>query len=185
MTATPPDGHAPRHWDLLSAGDKAVYLRICAALCAPSFRNRRNKRILDFKEVLDAIEVFENFNDGDRWKRCLVCGVCRMRHGLAVNVGQLKHIVFKCKSSINSSLKGLGYTVILAKTSLCSELLDALPYLRENPAELRKWTVRFLSCAPISERYPLTVLCMAEEPRSTESPPLPLFDSVTIDWSAI
>jgi hypothetical protein len=148
-----PDGHAPRHWNLLSEADQSVYLRISAALCAPSLRNRRSKRTVDFKDLLDAIEVFENFNDSDRWKRCLVCGVCRVNHGIAVNVSQLKRLVFKCKSSINGALKELGYTLILDNTSLCRDLLEAIPYLRENPPELRQWTVRFLPCAALPERH--------------------------------
>jgi hypothetical protein len=133
------------HWDLLSDVDKAVYRRISAALCAPSSRSKRNKRIDDFQEILEAIELFIDSDDVDKWKRCLVCGICRIPSGIALNIAQLKKLVFKCKSSINGSLKGLGYDVVLAKTASCTELFDALPQLRMNPGELRQWTVRLRS----------------------------------------
>jgi hypothetical protein len=74
MDFVPP--REPQHWELLSEDDKAVYRRISAALCAPSSRSKRNKRIDDFKEIMDAIDLFIESDEVDRWKRCIVCGVC-------------------------------------------------------------------------------------------------------------
>jgi hypothetical protein len=141
----------PHHWELLSEDDKAVYRRISAALCAPLSRSKRNKRMDDFKEILDAIDLFIESDEVDKWKRCLVCGVCRIPNGIALNIAQLKRLVFKCKSSINGSLKGLGYDIVLAKTISCPDLFTVLPQLRMNPGELRQWTVRMRS-VPVSER---------------------------------
>jgi hypothetical protein len=152
-----PSVRGPRHWELLSEADKGVYLRISAALSAPSCRNKRNKRIDDFKEILDAIEVFENSNQSDKWKRCLVCGVCRIPNGIAVNITQLKKLVFKCKSSINGSLKGLGYEIVVSRTSSCTELLDTIPHLRMDTTELRQWTVRMMSGFALPDSPPETV----------------------------
>jgi hypothetical protein len=104
----------------------------------------------DFKEIMDAIDLFIEADDVDRWKRCLVCGVCRIPNGIALNIAQLKKLVFKCKSSINGSLKGLGYDIVIGKTSTCSELFEALPQLRLSPGELRQWTVRMRS-VPLNE----------------------------------
>jgi hypothetical protein len=144
MNSTPNPAY-PQHWELLSDTDKEVYRRISTALSAPSSRNKRNKRINDFREILDAIEIFINSNEADRWKRCLVCGVCRLTDGIAVNVPQLKKLIFKCKSSINGALKGLGYDIVVAKTASCPELLRLIPVLRNCPTELRQWTIRICS----------------------------------------
>jgi hypothetical protein len=132
----------PQYWDLLDDDDKGIYLRIRAALSAPMTRNRRNKRIEDFRAIIDAIEVFQNSDVENKWRRCLVCGMCRLRNGIAVNTTQLKRLVFKCKSSINGSLKGLGYGVIVTDPSAGDELLEEIPYLRDNGIEFRRWTIR-------------------------------------------
>ncbi len=42
-------------------------------------------------------------------------------------------------------LKGMGYDIVVSKTSSCEELLNAIPHLRSNPMELRQWTVRLRS----------------------------------------
>jgi hypothetical protein len=132
----------PQHWDLLNDTDKSIYLHLSAALSAPSSRNKRNKRADDFQQILEAIELFENWNEPDKWKRCLVCGICRIPNGIAVHTAQLKKLISKCKSSINGSLKCLGYDIVLPKASSCQELLNAIPQLQDHHGELRKWTIR-------------------------------------------
>jgi hypothetical protein len=142
----------PQYWTLISDDDKAVYRRISTALSAPTSRNKRNRRIEDFQAILDALEVFQNSDTDDKWKRCLVCGICRLPRGIAVNTTQLKHLVFKCKSSINGALKGLGYNDIITGPAASEELLREIPYLRDNPAELRRWTIRTSSAPQTADR---------------------------------
>jgi hypothetical protein len=138
-----PDGpRDPEHWHLLSDADKEVYLQIRSALSAPSSRNKRNKRIDDFREVLDAIDIFLNTDEEDKWKRSLVCGMCRLSDGIAVNPTRLQRLVFKCKSSINGCLKGLGYDIVVANPCLSQELLREVPLLGSDPVEMRQWTLR-------------------------------------------
>jgi hypothetical protein len=96
----------------------------------------------DFQAVIGAIEVFENTDTADKWKRCLVCGMCTLPNGIAVNTTQLRWLVFKCKLSINGSLNGLGYGLIVTDQSAGEELLSAIPDLRENCVEFRRWTIR-------------------------------------------
>jgi hypothetical protein len=132
----------PDHWNILSDVDKEVYLRIRSALSAPSIRNKRNKRIDDFKEVLDAIDIFLNTDERDKWKRSLVCGVCRLTDGIAINPNRLQHLIFKCKSSINGCLKGIGYDIVVSNAALSQELVRQIPILRNDLAELRQWTIR-------------------------------------------
>jgi hypothetical protein len=56
-------GQNPQYWNLLSNDDKEIYSRIHSALSAPTSRNKRNKRIDDFREILDAIDLFENTDE--------------------------------------------------------------------------------------------------------------------------
>jgi hypothetical protein len=91
----PPD---PQNWELLSEANKDVYRRISAAFSAPS---SRNKQIDDFREIIDAMKLFVNSEDVDKWRRSLVCGVFRLANRITVNIAQLKLLVFKCKLSIN------------------------------------------------------------------------------------
>jgi hypothetical protein len=127
----------PEYWHLISDVEKDVYLRIRSALAAPSNRNKRNTRTDDFRETLDAIDIFINMDEEGKWKRSLVCGVCRLPGGLAINPGRLQRLIMKCKSWINGSLNRLGYTIAQPDFALSQELLQQLPALRENPAELR------------------------------------------------
>jgi hypothetical protein len=112
---------------------------------APSSRNKRNTRIDDFREIIDAIDFFENTDEQDRWKRCLVCGICKVTDGIAVNTNQFQKLISKCKSSINGCLKALGYDQVSLKPSVNDELLQQIPYLRMNPGDYRQWTIRVSS----------------------------------------
>lgn len=132
----------PPHWDLLSNEDKEIYKGIYQALSAPTNRNKRNKRIDDFREIVDAILLFIDQNEEDAWKRRLVCGICKLSNGIAVNIAQLRKLIFKCKASINGSLKMMGYDSVASKTTSCTELFEKIPYLKNNSAEMRQWTVR-------------------------------------------
>lgn len=169
----------PKHWDLLCESDKKVYRQIFEALSAPTNRNKRNKKIADFTEVIEAIEIFENTDSTDKWKRCLVCGVCRLSNGIAVNIAQLRRLVLKCKSSINGSLKGMGYDIVLSKPSACEELLKTIPFLRNNPAELRQWTVRLRSHQPKHEQ--LADMTMPQVDLASECSDLPSVEPDLLD----
>jgi hypothetical protein len=113
-----------------------------SALSAPSSRNIRDKRRDAFREILDAIEIFLNTNEEDKWKRSLVCGVCRLTDAIAINPARLQHLTFKCKSSINGCLKGLGYDIVVASPALSQELLRQIPVLKNDLPETRRWTIR-------------------------------------------
>jgi hypothetical protein len=135
----------PDFFGMLSNDDKDVYMRIRSALSAPSSRNKRNTRIDDFREIIDAIDIFENTDEQDSWKRCLACGLCKLSEGIAVNTNQLQKLISKCKSSINGCLKGIGYDQVSSKPSMSDELLQQIPYLRGNTGEYRQWTIRVRS----------------------------------------
>jgi hypothetical protein len=72
----------------------------------------------------------------------MLCGVCWLADGIAVNTHQLKRLVTKCKSSIYGSLQKIGYTVSLGRAESAQAMTAFFPMLKDNTAELRKWTVR-------------------------------------------
>ena len=170
---------APPHFEILSEDDKQMYARICAAVQAPSLRNKRNKRADDFRDVLEAIELFENHDIEGKWKRCLVCGLFKFENGIAVNISVLKRLIMKCKSSINGSLKAIGYPTVSYKAANCEELLNGIPFLKGNVPELRQWTIRYTSTESkpnISDEYVTPPSLPIEEKAKT-------FFTVTLDGS--
>jgi hypothetical protein len=132
----------PQYWNLLDSTDKAVYVRIRAALSAPTSRNKRGKRLDAFSEILAALHAFVSTDKENQWKRCLVCGFCLIPIGIAVNTTQLKKLVFKCKSTINASLKFLGFGSIITQQWAYDHLAAEIPFLRERPVDIRQWTIR-------------------------------------------
>jgi hypothetical protein len=147
-TMRPGQSRDPQYWNFLSTADKEIYRRITAALSAPRSRNQKGRRIEDFSQIIQALEVFEGSDDDGKWKRCLVCGLCRIPEGIAVNTTQLKRLVFRCKSSINGSLKGIGYGRIISSAVAYESLFKQIPYLRHRPADIRQWTIRTCDTSP-------------------------------------
>jgi hypothetical protein len=114
------------------------------SLATPSGKNRRNRSVDTFPQTLETIKSFVNQNDGDDWKRSVVCGVCWLnKEGtVAINIRQLRVLVSKCKSSINGSFQLLGFCLVSAGTEYSGSLGKYLPVLHDNFQELRQWTVR-------------------------------------------
>ena len=138
----------PAHFDLLTELDKETYNRLSAALSQPTTRNRKHKRVDDFQEIIDALFLYINHDEADKWKRSLVCGLFPFEGGIAVNISSLKKLIMKCKSSINGSFKAIGYPNVTTKSSYCDELLDGIPFLKNNFIELRQWSIRFKGDIP-------------------------------------
>lgn len=132
----------PRYWNLLDGEDRYKYTVMRAEMSSPSNKNQRNKRIETFSDALDKIKKFAIRNDSDDWKRCLVCGICWLPEGIAINTHQLKILIFKCKSSINGSLQKMGYNVNLGRTEAANAMTSSIPFLKNSSSELRQWTVR-------------------------------------------
>ena len=134
----------PSYWFFLSEEDQQMYIKMSKALAEPTSKNKRNTKVSDFENILEAIDIYINHEPLDKWKRCLATGVFMFEGGIAVNNRRLKILVHKCKTSINTSLKGLGYTMITCTSAECQELLTAIPFLANNQHELRQWTVRYI-----------------------------------------
>ena len=132
----------PNYWNILSDIDRYQYCVLRAQMQAQTSKNQRNKRVENFTETLEAVKRFCCRGDGEDWRRFLVCGVCWLPEGIAINTRQLRILIYKCKSSINGSLHKMGFNVNLGRTEAANALIMAIPMLKDNTLELRQWTVR-------------------------------------------
>lgn len=135
----------PGFYDLLSDSDKEGYNQLRTALSSKNCRNRRNKRLETFSEMLNAIHTYAIRNDDSDWKRCLVCGVLWLSNGIAINTRQMRLLIDKCKSSINGSLHRMGYSAVTCRGDTSNQIVELIPMLKNNFPELRQWTVRQMS----------------------------------------
>lgn len=136
-------GHElPLFWELLNDIDRDTYIRIRSAFASPVCKHRRNNSTKINGEILNTVKSFVLRSDEDDWKRSLVCGICWMPDMIAINTRQLRLLLSKCKSSINALFVGLGYTTIPTSSDFAASLVKVFPNLKDNFAELRKWTPR-------------------------------------------
>jgi hypothetical protein len=134
----------PKYWDLLSSDDQHLYITLQETVSAPTRKNRRNRSLQTFGEIIDAIKSFVIRNDSDDWKRSLVCGICWLSADgpIGINTRQLRLLVSKCKSSINGSFQLLGFGNVSTGTDCSVSISRIFPVLRHNFSELRQWTLR-------------------------------------------
>ena len=134
----------PEFLELLNEADRREFEHIRAALASPACKHRRHHSKEINSEILNRIRQFVVRNDGDDWKRALVCGICWMPDGIVVNTWQLRLLLSKCKSSINALFQNLGYVTVPTSNEFASQLVHIFPIIKDNFAELRKWTPRML-----------------------------------------
>lgn len=132
----------PLFWEYLSEADRQEFDRIRAILASPACKHRRHHANEINSEILNRIKSFVVRNDADDWKRALVCGIYWMPDTVVINTRQLRLLLSKCKSSINALFQNLGYVTVPASGDFASSLIRVFPLLKDNFAELRKWTPR-------------------------------------------
>ncbi|EAX91627.1 hypothetical protein TVAG_307030 [Trichomonas vaginalis G3] len=135
----------PRFFEILSETDKEAYHQLRKALNSPNCKNRRNKSIQTFREIITSIKNYVIRGDSEDKNRSLVCGTIWLHEGIAINTHQLRLLMSKCKSSINGSFQAMGYETIPTGADSAGELINLYPFMKNNFMELRQWTVRFKS----------------------------------------
>jgi hypothetical protein len=181
--------YRPKYYDLLTPSDQGKYNELRATLSSQMCRNRRGKRLEGFSDMLASIRNFCIRHHEDDWKRCLVCGVCWLPTGIAINNCQLSILIDKCKSSINGSLQKMGYSTFQNRNESSGSLCELIPVLKNNFGELREWTVRLFVAATPQPNLPLYTVntlhpfqspipshyqALSTRPRSFMPPPLPV-----------
>jgi hypothetical protein len=89
-------------------------------------------------------QVLRNQKRRRRLEALAACGICWLsREGtVAVNVRQLRLLVWRCKSSINASFQMLGFGLVSAGTECAALIGKYLHVVHDDFQELRQWTVR-------------------------------------------
>ncbi|OHT10125.1 hypothetical protein TRFO_20648 [Tritrichomonas foetus] len=147
--------NTPKYFEMLSSDDQKSFLELQSRLSSKKLRNNRGQRLSKFSEILHSIQSFVCKGDENDSIRALVCGVAWLPRGIAINTRQLSILIDKCKSSINGSLQRMGYIPVQTKGDQTSELVEKIPFLKNNFPELREWTVRQLAVStPPAEFIP-------------------------------
>lgn len=133
---------APLYVDLLSPEDQVAFCELQNRVGSPDNRYNRNKRLATLNESFELIRKFCAKGDDEDWKRYLVCGICWVPNGIAINTRQLRVLIAKSKSTINGALAKMGYATVPTKGEDASQLLAMIPYLKGHFSELRQWTIR-------------------------------------------
>lgn len=138
----------PAFWDLLNERDRVEYTRIRLTLSSSACKHRRHHSKEINMEIMNTIKQFVVRNEADDWRRALVCGICWINDGLAINTRQLRILLSKCKSSINAMFQNIGYAAVPSRSELTDLLTDYFPIIKDNFTEVRKWTIRYSKDAP-------------------------------------
>jgi hypothetical protein len=145
----------PQYWNLQVDSDKVTYLKIQHTLSSSVCKHQRHHANDLNKEILNSLQTFIMRNDPDDWKRGLVCGICWVRGAIAINIRQLKILLARCKSSVNSMFLNIGYTTVPTDTQYTIALSEFFPGLKGNFGALRRWTIRILKNEPLPPRVAL------------------------------
>jgi hypothetical protein len=144
------------HWSLLSMEDQHEYLALRATFQEAVGKSRRGESAGGFVARLRSVRSYIERDSSSQWKRSLVCGIVFVDPGIAINIGQFKLLVGRCKSSINGSLQQIGYVSKPPGDDVERELRRAILNMRDDSIELRKWTIRsWRSESPAREDPPI------------------------------
>ena len=132
----------PQYFDRLSDADKKEYFELQKQISNPFCKNRRNRSLEAFKNVINLIHSYVVRNDEGDKDRSLVCGALWLDSGIAINTHQLSIISGRCKSSINGGFQALGYGTIPSGADCTNEILSHFPFMKKNFQEFRQWTIR-------------------------------------------
>jgi hypothetical protein len=132
----------PKFWEKLSSEDQLSYSALQPKLAVLASQSRRSKSNEVFCEILNLLKAFVVRGDDSDSIRGLVCGIVWLDSGIAINTHQLRLISSKCKSSINASFQSLGYGTIPSGADVAMELVRAFPFMQNQFALLRQWTIR-------------------------------------------
>jgi hypothetical protein len=144
------------YWNLLSEPDKMAYGHMRQSLSSSACKHRRHHSKEINQDNLTRLRGFVMRGDADDWKRALVCGVCWLNGAIAINTRQLRLLMSKCKSSINAMFQDIGYATVPTTSDYGGALAAFFPVIKDNFAELRKWTIRSAKPVQNTENVPET-----------------------------
>ena len=131
----------PEHFEILSSDDQERYLRLQKDTLNDGKRSPKYAKTKLLEDNLEKIRKFCIRKDEDDIKRCLVCGILWVDEGLCVNIIQLQKLFGKCKSSINTSFRNLGYELTQSRCDSSDPLKKVFAPIQDL-TQLRQWTIR-------------------------------------------
>ena len=140
--STSSENELPKYFENLTKNDQLEYLKLRSLFSSKECRNNRGQRLNKFSEILKTIQNFCVKNDAYDPIRFLVCGICWIPNGIAINTRQLRLLIDKCKSSINGSLQRIGFSAVTMKDSSYQQLYEKIPQLKDKFKETREWSIR-------------------------------------------
>ena len=123
----------------LSRADADEYRRLRDSFSASSPHDRHQATFQ--QEIKNIVQFVERSKEG-REERALAAGLVYTGTYFCVNTQQLKKLIGRCKSSINSGFQQMGFLSVKMKTRARSCLFSALPSLANDASGARQWTVR-------------------------------------------
>lgn len=169
----------PMYWDLLNDRDKMSYLRMRQALSSSACKHRRHHSNEINQDIIATLHNFVMRGDGDDWRRALVCGICWIHGAIAINTRQLRLLLSKCKSSINTMFQNIGYTTAPATSDYGGAISAFFPQIKDNFSELRQWTMRFSKASGMAMRQPIEEVPKVADDKGIL--PLPSVDAAQAD----
>jgi hypothetical protein len=131
-----------RHWTELSEYDRQRYSELRVFFRQQQKDFLRDRKSSPFGGEIVTILAFIDQSTPGRDSRCIMCGLGCAGPFLCVNTQRLKHLLGRCKSSINTSFQQIGYGVLRNRAKGRDALWAIIPELRADPGAVRQWTVR-------------------------------------------
>jgi hypothetical protein len=127
----------------LADEEQATFSLFHQQLSSAATRYQRNRRFALAADQIRAAHTYCVRGDDNDWRRFLACGICWISpFRIAVHVKQFALLIGKSKSSVNGVLTKLGYVMTPTRPCDVDRLSDLIPYLRNDPRQLRHWAIR-------------------------------------------
>jgi hypothetical protein len=131
-----------RQWSELTDHDRQRYHELRLFFRQQQKDFLRERRASPFAGEIVAILSYIDRCPTGRDCRSIICGISCGGPLICVNTQQLKHLLGRCKSSINSCFQQIGYDVLRNRAKGRDAILAIIPAFRNDPGSIRQWTVR-------------------------------------------
>jgi hypothetical protein len=155
----------PQHWSLLHTDDQLAYMTLKVIVERLAIRTSRDRAAQNFRLLMTRLQEYIIRHDEDDWKRSLVCGIAWLGDTIAISTTQLRKLMGKCKSSVNNGFQSIGFIPAPMSADCAEQLTCAIPLMREDLRETRKWTVR-TPCEPLPVAFALPISLSPDLPPS-------------------